>query len=125
MSIWHNDTNIAKEEHLYSGFLRYCHFHGSSAVLTRVYSHDLAEGRPIEKDDLDVIAHEAERLGSLASELLDYSKLKAGAVEPNLAEFDASAAFGASAALFAPICERAGIRLDMQIEPNMHVGMLK
>ena len=84
-------------------------------------SDDLAEGRPIEKDDLDVIAHEAERLGSLASELLDYSKLKAGAVEPNLAEFDASAAFGASAALFAPICERAGIRLDMQIEPNMHV----
>lgn len=84
-------------------------------------SDDLAEGRPVEKDDLDIIAREAERLGSLAGELLDYSKLKAGAVKPNLTEFDASAAFGASAALFAPICERAGIRLDTQIEPDIHI----
>ncbi len=82
---------------------------------------DMEDGVAPDKRDLEVVAREATRLGALAGDLLDYSKLKTGASEPKPAEFDASGAFQAAVSLFGPLCERGGIRLEVDIEPGVRL----
>ena len=82
---------------------------------------DLHDGLPINENDLQVIAREADRLADLANELLDYSKLKAGHSKFEFSEFDASKAFASAVSLFAPLCDRAGLTMQTGIEPDVRV----
>jgi len=80
---------------------------------------DLGDGRAVDGRDLGVIAREAERLGSLAGELLDYSKLRDGGISMCMAAFDASESFAKAVELFSPLCGRSGITLQVDIESGL------
>jgi two-component system, sensor histidine kinase len=71
-----------------------------------------------QRDQVEVIRQSGEALLALLNDILDVSKIEAGKLELEAAEFDLEEVVLATAASFAPLAERKGLRFDVRVEPE-------
>lgn len=88
------------------------------AEMVRDISWDDEEQR---ETDLSIIIREADRLTGLVNEILEYSVLQSGLQEMEFANFDISAVAQDVITQFAPLCERDGYCMQVQIAPHLSV----
>ena len=72
--------------------------------------------------DLNLIISESERLTGLVNDIIDYSKLESGKVEPNMADFDYTAMARQVVGQFAPLREKEGYHTIEEIEDGLTVS---
>ena len=63
--------------------------------------------------DLNLIISESERLTGLVNDIIDYSKLESGKIEPNMADFDYTATARQVVSQFAPPREKEGYHINI------------
>ena len=71
-----------------------------------------------QREQVDVIHQSGETLLSLLNDILDVSKIEAGKLELEVADFDVQAMVQAAAAGFAAVAERKGLSLAVEIRPD-------
>ena len=69
---------------------------------------------PGQREQVDVIHQSGETLLSLLNDILDVSKIEAGKLELEVADFEVGAVVRAAARGFAAVAERKGLRLEVQ-----------
>ena len=71
-----------------------------------------------QREQVDVIHQSGETLLSLLNDILDVSKIEAGKLELEVADFDVQALIQATAAGFAAVAERKKLRLQVEVAGN-------
>ncbi len=71
----------------------------------------------LEVEQVDLVHRNGLRLLKLVNTLLDFSKLEAGRLRAQFVPVDAAALTAELAGTFREVCERAGLRLDIDTEP--------
>ncbi|MET7395778.1 SpoIIE family protein phosphatase [Dactylosporangium sp. NPDC005572] len=73
--------------------------------------------RPDQRDRIEVVHRNAERLLKLVNTLLDFSQLESGRLEPRLEALDLARLTAELAGMFRPAAERAGLALVVDCPP--------
>ena len=71
-----------------------------------------------QREQVDVIHQSGETLLSLLNDILDVSKIEAGKLELEVADFEVGAVVRAAARGFAAVAERKGLRLEVEVAAN-------
>ena len=86
------------------------------AEMIKDISGDIEEKR---NEHLDVIINETDNLNKLVSDMLDLSKLQAGAININIQPFDLSTVISNSVERFNTIVEKEGLTVKVDCEPEL------
>lgn len=71
-----------------------------------------------QRDRLKVIRRSGETLLSILNDILDLSRIEAGKIELELADFDMEHLVRGAAAAFAPLAEQKGVSFGLSVEPE-------
>ena len=77
----------------------------------------LEELSPVQRGRLEVVRQSGEALLAILNDVLDVSKIEAGKLELEIAEFDTEVLAGGVHAAFAPVAERKGLALNLDVQP--------
>jgi two-component system, OmpR family, phosphate regulon sensor histidine kinase PhoR len=92
-------------------------------ALVRMFAEMLQSGRVAsaekQKEYLDIIVRESERLSALIENVLDFARLERGRDSYELAEGDVGDAVTRAANVYRYRAEREGVRLALEVAPNL------
>ncbi len=74
---------------------------------------------PGQRDQVEVIHQSGETLLSLLNDILDVSKIEAGKLELEVADFDVEALIQTATGGFAAVAERKGLELQVEVSPEV------
>ncbi|OYX36414.1 MAG: hypothetical protein B7Y99_01335 [Caulobacterales bacterium 32-69-10] len=72
----------------------------------------------VQRERLEVIRQSGEALLAILNDVLDVSKIEAGKLELDVADFDAEAVFRGAEAAFSPVAHKKGLALELDIRPE-------
>ncbi|MGC3995038.1 MAG: ATP-binding protein [Propionicimonas sp.] len=76
------------------------------------------------RDRLTMVRAQVVRLTRMVDAMLDFSRIEAGRIAPNVVELDVPALLRTIVAAFGPAIERAGLRFDVEIPDLPHTALL-
>lgn len=95
-----------------------------AAPLAEVLAEPPGEVSPAARARLDTVRSNVVRLTRMVDAMLDFSRMEAGRITPNLVELDVAALLGSLAASFGPAIERAGLRFDTDLQELPRTALL-
>lgn len=88
---------------------------GVLGMAQAMQADDLA---PAQRERLKVIRRSGETLLSILNDILDLSRIEAGAIDLDLADFDMEHLVRGAAAAFAPLAEQKGVSFVLAVDPE-------
>lgn len=89
-----------------------------NGVLAMAQIMGMSDMAPAQHEQVEVIRQSGETLLGLLNDILDVSKIEAGKLELEVADFDIAAVAQAAYANFAPVAERKGLSLTLDVRPS-------
>jgi signal transduction histidine kinase/AmiR/NasT family two-component response regulator len=89
-----------------------------NGVLGMAQAMELEPLSPVQKERLGVIRQSGGALLAILNDVLDLSKIEAGKLELEIADFDLAAVTRAAQAAFGAVAARKGLSLDVEITPD-------